>query len=268
MMAKKTLKTKKEDLSLTEVNLITLAKNAIDMNGGPAFTKEFAKDVIWFIVNKIYSDCSRCQSEAAYKMGQPLMGTGNKDADIFIIGEAPSEEQSQLKQEFVGTIGLLMQAALEAYDLSRSEDVYITKAIICKPTEINDSKSEIYRSPKPSEVENCRSRLLAEIALVQPKAIIAMGNFAHSALKGEEIPTEDHGVIEGELEYSNWKGEKQSARYYVVSSIWNILSSDKKIKDDTEAVLGWAICQAKAIVFPEKDKSQFLFNLQSNANKN
>ena len=105
---------------------------------------------------------------------QTVFGVGDEQADWMLIGEAPGAEEDRLGDPFVGQAGKLLDNMLAAIGLSRRENVYIANVLKCRPPG--------NRNPEPEEVERCSPHLLRQIALVQPKLIVAMGRFAAQTL--------------------------------------------------------------------------------------
>jgi uracil-DNA glycosylase family 4 len=123
--------------------------------------------------------CSLCSSRT-----QTVFGVGHPQADWLIVGEAPGEQEDKQGEPFVGRSGQLLDQMLLALGLSRSEgdaarQVYIANAIKCRPP--------ANRNPQPQEMAQCEPFLMRQIALVQPKVILAMGRFAvQSILRSSE----------------------------------------------------------------------------------
>jgi len=123
--------------------------------------------------------CSLCESRR-----QTVFGVGNPAADWMIVGEAPGEQEDREGEPFVGRAGQLLDRMLHALDLTRAEaaparQVFIANVLKCRPP--------ANRNPQPQEVSQCEPYLLRQMALVQPKVILAMGRFAvQSLLKTSE----------------------------------------------------------------------------------
>lgn len=98
-----------------------------------------------------------------------VFGVGNKDADILFIGEAPGANEDLQGEPFVGRAGMLLNSMLKAIGLKR-EDVYIANILKCRPPGNRD--------PQPHEVELCTSYLKRQIALINPKVMVAVGRIA------------------------------------------------------------------------------------------
>lgn len=111
--------------------------------------------------------CSRCQLRAG--ANGVVMGEGNINNKIMLIGEGPGANEDRLGHPFVGRAGKLLNKILKAVDLKR-EDLYITNVIKCRPPG--------NRVPKQEEFNACVSILMAEIEIIKPKVIVTMGSTA------------------------------------------------------------------------------------------
>lgn len=111
--------------------------------------------------------CSRCQLRKG--ANGVVMGEGNINNKIMLIGEGPGANEDRLGRPFVGRAGKLMDKIFAAVNLKR-EDLYITNVIKCRPPG--------NRVPHQNEFEACVSILRAEIELVQPKVVVTLGSTA------------------------------------------------------------------------------------------
>ena len=126
----------------------------------------------WIEIKQAVPACTAC---ALHKTRtQTVFGVGDEHAEWMLIGEAPGAEEDRLGEPFVGQAGKLLDNMLAAIDLKRGENVYIANVLKCRPPG--------NRNPEPDEVEKCTPFLKTQIALVQPKLIIAMGRFAAQTL--------------------------------------------------------------------------------------
>jgi len=105
-----------------------------------------------------------------------LMGKGNPNAELMLVGEAPGETEDQLGEPFVGRAGTVLNELLEEFKIKR-EDIYITNAVKCRPPN--------NRTPHVGEMRACRHYLLDEIKTIQPKVILALGGLAMKSLLNE-----------------------------------------------------------------------------------
>lgn len=132
-----------------------------------------------------YSTCSRCPA-LCQSRSQVVFGSGNPQAEVLFIGEAPGANEDKQGIPFCGMSGQVLNELLAAVGLSR-EDIFITNTILCRP--------ENNRNPAKEEVENCRSRLDKLISIMQPKVIVTIGNFATERILGKKGITSLRGKI-------------------------------------------------------------------------
>lgn len=119
-------------------------------------------------------DCTRCPLHALGRK-QIVFGTGNPNADLMFVGEAPGADEDQRGEPFVGRAGQLLNNMITAMGLKR-EDVYIANVIKCRPPG--------NRTPLPEECATCSPFLLRQIDTIQPKALVALGAVAARTLLG------------------------------------------------------------------------------------
>ncbi|MEM6327857.1 MAG: uracil-DNA glycosylase family protein [Bacteroidota bacterium] len=105
----------------------------------------------------------------------PVLGTGPADADLMIIGEAPGADEDKTGEPFVGRAGQLLNKILDAILFDRDE-VYIANILKSRPPNNRD--------PLAAEVEAHIPILYKQIALIQPKVILAVGKSAGNGLLG------------------------------------------------------------------------------------
>ncbi len=106
----------------------------------------------------------------------PVLGVGDPNADLMVIGEAPGADEDRLGEPFVGRSGQLLDKILEAV-LFKREDVYITNILKSRPPGNRD--------PLPEEVAAHIPILYKQIALVRPKILLAVGKSAGNGLLGK-----------------------------------------------------------------------------------
>ena len=129
------------------------------------------------LLQKQVEDCHNCS--LAKSRTQTVFGTGNEQADLMLIGEAPGAEEDRQGRPFVGKAGRLLDAMLYAIGFDRKQ-VFICNVLKCRPPNNRDPKSE--------EVEACSLFLTAQIDIVKPKVILALGRFAAHRLLHTEAP--------------------------------------------------------------------------------
>ncbi|OJW77957.1 uracil-DNA glycosylase [Thiobacillus sp. 65-1402] len=122
----------------------------------------------WEELADAVAHCTACKLHLTRTQG--VLGVGDRNADWLIIGEAPGADEDRLGEPFVGQAGKLLDAMLAAISLQRGDNVYIANLLKSRPPG--------NRNPEPDEVAACRPYLLAQIELIQPKLILALGRFA------------------------------------------------------------------------------------------
>ena len=133
--------------------------------------------------------CGLCQGRT-----NTVFGVGDTQSDWMIVGEAPGENEDQQGEPFVGAAGQLLDNMLLAVGRSRTGEgekgAYIANVIKCRPP--------ANRNPQPAEVAQCEPYLARQVALVQPKVIIAMGRFAVQSLLKTSDPI---GRLRGQVHH-------------------------------------------------------------------
>ena len=132
-----------------------------------------------------YSACTKCPALCGSR-SQVVFGSGNPQAEVLFIGEAPGANEDKQGIPFCGMSGQVLNELLASAGLSR-EDIFITNTILCRP--------ENNRNPAKGEVENCRNRLDRLIAIMQPKVIVTIGNFATERILGKKGITSLRGKV-------------------------------------------------------------------------
>ena len=128
--------------------------------------------------------CAKCA--LASSRTQVVVGTGDPDADLMFVGEAPGFHEDQQGKPFVGQAGKLLDRLLAGIGLERNQ-VYVANVLKCRPPGNRD--------PQPDEIEACEGHLFRQIALIEPKIVATLGNFATKLLSGKPTGiTRVHGA--------------------------------------------------------------------------
>lgn len=135
--------------------------------------------------------CRRC--ELGSSRIQPVIGRGNLQAPIMIIGEAPGQNEDETGLPFVGKAGQLLEKILESVELKSDRDVFIANAIKCRPPD--------NRTPTPDEIAACKPYLLEQIRLINPQIILLTGATAVRAL----LPDEKQGISKIRGQWMQWE---------------------------------------------------------------
>jgi uracil-DNA glycosylase len=129
------------------------------------------------------SGCVRCPLHQGRT--KVVFGSGNADADLMFVGEAPGMHEDLQGLPFVGRAGQLLDQLLGEVGLQRS-DVFITNVLLCRPPGNRD--------PQPDEIDTCKPYLHRKIELIEPKVICTLGNFATKLLtRSQRGITSVHG---------------------------------------------------------------------------
>jgi uracil-DNA glycosylase len=118
--------------------------------------------------------CGLCHSRT-----QVVFGEGPLNAELFVVGEAPAFNEDKEGKPFRGASGMLLERLLSSVGLER-ERVYMTTVNKCRPP------GSPPRSPKPSEVSSCRPYLVAQLAAVDPRVVVALGDLVSRVLTGRK----------------------------------------------------------------------------------
>jgi uracil-DNA glycosylase len=116
---------------------------------------------------------------------QSVFGEGDPCATLMCVGEGPGESEDRLGRPFVGRSGDLLEKMLGAIGLAR-EDVYIANTVKCRPT-LDAGHRLANRAPTPDEMKNCRHYLDAQIEVIRPRVILALGAPAAKSFMGERF---------------------------------------------------------------------------------
>lgn len=122
-------------------------------------------------------DCERCKLHK--RRNNIVFGTGDPNANLMFIGEAPGQSEDEEGLPFIGKAGKLLDECLEHYQIPR-DSVYITNIVKCRPPGNRD--------PEFDEIAHCQPFLEAQIESIQPKVIVALGKFSAQWLSASETP--------------------------------------------------------------------------------
>jgi uracil-DNA glycosylase family 4 len=143
------------------------------MDNPPARVLDFPD---WSALEARVAACTRCALHQTRTL--PVFGVGDRAAQWMIVGEAPGAEEDRQGEPFVGRAGQLLNEMLAAIGLDRKQ-VYITNILKSRPPNNRD--------PSPEEVAACEPYLKAQIALIRPRIILAVGRIAaQNLLKTDE----------------------------------------------------------------------------------
>ena len=116
---------------------------------------------------------------------QVVFGEGRKAADVMFVGEQPGDQEDQQGKPFVGPAGRLLDKALEEAGIDRTH-VYVTNAVKHFKWQPR-GKRRIHQKPNWAEMTACKPWLEAELAVVQPRVLVALGATAAQVLLGKQF---------------------------------------------------------------------------------
>jgi uracil-DNA glycosylase family 4 len=137
----------------------------------------------WRALRDAVAQCTACRLCEGRR--NTVFGVGNEHAHWMIVGEAPGEQEDLQGEPFVGKAGQLLDNMLRAIGLTRQNapperQVFIANTLKCRPPG--------NRNPQPDELAQCEPFLIRQVALVQPRIIVAMGRFAVQSLLRSSDP--------------------------------------------------------------------------------
>ena len=119
--------------------------------------------------------CTKCPQLAATRT-TVVFGSGNADADLMFVGEAPGVNEDKRGLPFVGQAGKLLEQLLGEIGMERGE-VFIGNVLKCRPPGNRD--------PNPEEIDACQDYLLRQVELIEPRVVSTLGNFSTKLLRGD-----------------------------------------------------------------------------------
>ena len=154
----------------------------------------------WTALSQAVSQCQACGLCAGRKA--PVLGAApdQPQADWLLVGEPPDDQEEREGRAMVGAAGQLLDNMLKAVGVSRGGagrlGAYVTNIVKCRPA--------LPRNPEADELATCQAFLRQEIALVQPKLILATGRFAAQSLLHHRVPhiaTVPLGKLRGQIHH-------------------------------------------------------------------
>src|SRR6478752_4238188 len=119
--------------------------------------------------------CVKCPQLASTRT-TVVFGSGNADADLLFVGEAPGANEDKQGLPFVGQAGRLLDTLLSEIGLTRG-DVFVCNVLKCQPPGNRD--------PLPQEIDTCQEYLFRQLELIEPKVVCTLGNFATKLLRDD-----------------------------------------------------------------------------------
>lgn len=153
---------------------------------------------IYFVINEImniisnskqleelHTECKACTAcGLREKATQVVPGSGNPDADILFIGEAPGKNEDIQGIPFCGAAGKLLDELLASIELKR-DDIFITNTVKCRPPGNRD--------PQQEEIDSCKHWLKSQVEIIKPKIIVTLGRYSMVRYLPFAQISKDHG---------------------------------------------------------------------------
>ena len=161
---------------------------------GPTFETPGADGGSIKAIHRDAEDCTRCD---LYRYATHLVfGEGPAGADVVLVGEQPGDKEDLAARPFVGPAGKLLDQCLEEAGIDRDR-CYVTNAVKHFKFEPR-GKRRIHSKPNAGEIQACAWWLAAELRLLQPSLVVALGATALYSLLGRQAKvTRDRGQILG-----------------------------------------------------------------------
>jgi len=129
-----------------------------------------SEQTISLTMDEIAETIRNCQKCPLYLTRQHAVpGEGSYSSSVIFVGEAPGEVEDLHGKPFIGKAGQLFSKILQSVQIKR-KDIFITNMIKCRPPG--------NRNPSKSEIEVCLPYLESQIALINPKIIVTLGNIS------------------------------------------------------------------------------------------
>lgn len=140
-------------------------------------------------ISQLYQNISLCHlCDLSKSRSQSMSGYGNPNADLMIIDYTVSQNDDKLNEYYSGRSGETLKKMIENVLDLKTENIYFTHAVKCKPLNSN--------IPSNSEWESCKNYLLSQIEFVKPKVIVTLGKEAYAKIADED---EDFESVRGHV---------------------------------------------------------------------
>lgn len=132
---------------------------------------------------KRIASCRKCRRRG---LGKPVVGEGNPDAEVVLVGEAPGRSEAESGRPFVGRAGQWLRQALRHIGLDE-HSVYFTNPVKYRP---------VQRKPTPEDVAHGRVHLLQQLDIIDPRIVVLLGSTACLGVLNEKVTVRGrHGAI-------------------------------------------------------------------------
>jgi uracil-DNA glycosylase family 4 len=171
----------------------------------------------WDALRAQVTNCTACGLDKTRT--QTVFGTGNREAKLMIIGEAPGFYEDQQGEPFVGRAGQLLNAMLASIGFDRNQ-VYIANILKCRPPNNRD--------PLPEEVKLCTPFLTKQIALINPTLLLAVGRIAAHFLLDTQASL---GQLRGKIHHFGALNTPLIITYHPAYLLRNLHDKSKAFQD-------------------------------------
>src|SRR5438270_4172380 len=146
-------------------------------------------------LNVLRTRAKGCTACDLYKRGtQTVFGEGATHAKVVLVGEQPGDKEDLSGKPFVGPAGGILDKALEAVGIDRTE-IYVTNIVKHFKWEPR-GKRRIHKKPNAMEIAACRPWFDAEVKVLKPQIVVCLGATAAQALLGRNFKvTKQRGEI-------------------------------------------------------------------------
>ncbi len=146
-------------------------------------------------IESLYQQATACERCDLYRNAtQVVFGDGAETASVVLVGEQPGDKEDISGRPFIGPAGAKLNACLEEAGIDRAQ-CYLTNAV--KHFKFQErGKRRLHAKPNSGEIQRCAYWLSAELRLIKPKLVVAMGATALSSLLGRNVRvTRDRGKL-------------------------------------------------------------------------
>lgn len=173
--------------------------------------------------------CQKCPHLASSRKNV-VFGVGDIHSPLMFVGEAPGADEDAQAEPFVGKAGQLLTRIIQTMGFSR-DTVYIANILKCRPDTPGQASGN--RKPTPAEMQTCLPYLLAQIDLIQPKVIVALGATAVEGLLGKVA-----GIMKLRGHWQEFRGTPLMPTYHPAYLLRNqALTEKRKVWEDMLQVL-------------------------------
>ena len=173
--------------------------------------------------------CRKCPHLAASRKNV-VFGVGNVDSPLMFVGEAPGADEDEQGEPFVGKAGQLLTKIIQTMGFTR-DTVYIANILKCRPDTPGQTIGN--RKPTSEEMKTCLPYLLAQVDLVQPQVIVALGAIAVEGLLGKTA-----GITKLRGQWQKFRGVPVMPTYHPAYLLRNqALGEKRKVWEDMLHVL-------------------------------